>query len=140
MAATLTTTIRLAPAAKRRLAAAAKRRGISTHKFIVEAALDRADGVTDDAKLRRLEAAISKLHEVVVDELDYRTADADRQKHLKSGSKLLTGDEVRRGLGLKKLSRPVGDSRTVAEVVGFLRKGIKEAEAGQDVELDTALD
>jgi uncharacterized protein (DUF1778 family) len=100
MAATLTTTIRLAPAAKRRLAAAARRRGISTHKFILDAALDRAAGLSDDAKLARLEALAARLQEAVEDELDYRVADARWRHHVKNKTRLLTGEEVWRGLGL----------------------------------------
>jgi uncharacterized protein (DUF1778 family) len=100
MAATLTTTIRIAPAAKRRIAAAARRPGVSTHKFILEAALERAAGTADDAKLIRLEAAVARLHEAVEDELDYRTADAAWQHHLKHKTRLYTSAEVRHELGL----------------------------------------
>jgi len=100
MSATLTTTIRLAPAAKRRLANAAKRRGVSTHKFILDAALDRAAGLTHDAKLARLEALVARVQEAVEDELDYRLADARWQHHLKHKTRLSTGEEVWRGLGL----------------------------------------
>jgi hypothetical protein len=100
MGATLTTTIRLAPAAKRRLASAAKRRGVSTHKFILDAALDRAAGLTDDAKLARLEALVARVQEAVEDEVDYRLADARWQNHLQNKTRLLTGEEVWRGLGL----------------------------------------
>jgi predicted DNA-binding protein len=99
MAATLTTTIRLAPAAKRRIAAAAKRRGVSTHKFILDA-LDRAMDTTDDVKLARLEALVARVHEAVEDELDYRTAVARWDHHVKHKTPLYTGEEVWRGLGL----------------------------------------
>jgi uncharacterized protein (DUF1778 family) len=100
MAATTTTTIRISAADKRRLAAAARRRGISTHKFILEAALARAAAKPDDDKLARLEALVARVHEAVEDELDYRLADAAWQRHVKSGSRLYSSDEIKRELGL----------------------------------------
>jgi uncharacterized protein (DUF1778 family) len=100
MATTLTTTIRLTPAAKRRLAAAARRRGVSTHKFILDAALERADGGGSDAKLARLEAVAARLQEAVTDERDYRAADAAWQRHVQSGAKTLKPEEAWRELGL----------------------------------------
>jgi len=100
MASSLTTTIRLAPAAKRQVAAAAKRRGVSTHKFILDAALDRAAGLTDDAKLARLEALVASVQEAVEDAIDYRIAAARWKHHVKHKTRLYTGEEVWRGLGL----------------------------------------
>ena len=100
MAASLTTTIRLAPAAKRRIAAAARRHRVSTHKFILDAALDRANAVPDDAKLARLAALVDQVREAVEDELDYRLADARWQHHLKHKTRLYTPEESKRELGL----------------------------------------
>ena len=100
MAATLTTTIRLAPAAKRRIAAAAKRVGESPAKFISTAALARANAAPDDTKLARLERLAAALHEAVKDELDFRLADSRWQHHLAHQTRLLTGEEAWRELGL----------------------------------------
>ncbi len=100
MAATRTTTIRLAPAAKRRIAAAARRRGVSTHKFILDAALDRASAAPDDAKLIRLAALVEQVREAVEDELDYRLADARWQDHVRHKTRLYTPEEAKRELGL----------------------------------------
>jgi len=100
MVASLTTTIRLKPGAKRQLAAAAKRRGISTHKFILDAALDRAAGLTDDDKLSRLEALVASVQEAVEDEIDYRAAAAAWERHLKGKTRLYTSAEIKHELGL----------------------------------------
>jgi uncharacterized protein (DUF1778 family) len=100
MVATLTTTIRLAPAAKRRIVAAARRAGESPSKFISNAALARATATPDDSKLVSLERLAAALHEAVEDELDYRIADARWEHHLKHKTRLLTGEEVWRELGL----------------------------------------
>jgi uncharacterized protein (DUF1778 family) len=100
MAATLTTTIRLTPAAKRRIVAAARRVGESPAKFISTAALARATAAPDDTKLARLERLAAALLEAVEDELDYRLADSRWQHHLTHKTRLLTGEEVWRELGL----------------------------------------
>ena len=100
MAATRTTTIRLTPAAKRRLAAAARRHGVSTHKFILDAALDRASAAPDDDKLTRLAFLVEAVRGTVEDEIDYRIADAAWDRHLKHKPRLYTPEEVKRELGL----------------------------------------
>jgi uncharacterized protein (DUF1778 family) len=100
MAATLTTTIRLAPAAKRRIVAAARRAGESPSKFISTAALARATTAPDDTKLARLERLAAALHEAVEDELDCRLGDARWEHQLKHKPRLLTGEEAWRELGL----------------------------------------
>ena len=100
MPTTLTTTIRLAPAAKRRIAAAARRHRVSTHKFIIDAALDRANAVADDAKLVRLAALVEQVREAVEDELDVRLAESRWGQHLKHKTRLYTPEEVKRELGL----------------------------------------
>lgn len=98
--ATGTTTIRLTPAAKRRIAAAAKRQGVSTHKYIVDAAMARTVAAPDDDKLTRLAAMVEEVREAVEVELDYRIADAAWQRHLKLKTKPYTPEEAKRELGL----------------------------------------
>ena len=102
MAATLTTTIRLAPAAKRRIVAAARRAGESPSKFIATAALARATASPDApaARLALLERRATALREAGEDEIDARVGDAAWERHLATGSRLLTGEEVWRELGL----------------------------------------
>lgn len=100
MAATQTTTIRLTPAAKRRISAAARRAGLSPAKFIATAALARADAAPDDTKLARLERVAAALHAAVADEIDFRLADARWRHHLTHQTPLLTGEEAWRELGL----------------------------------------
>ncbi|MBC7365472.1 MAG: hypothetical protein H7343_01455 [Undibacterium sp.] len=100
MAATQTITIRLTPAAKRRITTAARRAGVSPAKFISTAALARADAAPDDAKLARLERVAAALHAAVADEIDFRLADARWKHHLAHKTRLLTGEEAWRELGL----------------------------------------
>jgi hypothetical protein len=100
MAATLTTTNRLAPAAKRRIVAAARRAGESPAKFISTAALARATAVPDDTKLARLERLAAALHEAVQEEMDFRLVDSRWQHHLSHKTRLFTGEEAWRELGL----------------------------------------
>ena len=102
MAATLTTTIRLAPAAKRRIVAAARRAGESPSQFISTAALARATASPDtpDARLILLERRAAALREAVEEEIDARVGDAAWERHLATGSRLRTGEEVWRELGL----------------------------------------
>jgi uncharacterized protein (DUF1778 family) len=100
MAVTRTTTIRLTSAAKRRLAAAARRRGVSTHKFILDAALDRASAPTDIDRLAKLADIVAQVKEAVEDELDVRIGDAAWERDLASGSKRLKPDDAWRELGI----------------------------------------
>jgi predicted transcriptional regulator len=100
MADTATTTIRLNPAAKRRVNAAARRHGVSTHKFIVDAALARAEAPTNDDRLAQLAALINQLKGAVEDEIDFRIADAAWKRHLKEKTRLYTPEEAKRELGL----------------------------------------
>jgi len=100
MAGSETTTIRLNPSAKRRVAAAARRHGVSTHKFILDAALARAEAPTDDDKLSRLAALVEQLREAVENEIDYRIADTAWKRHLKEKTRLYTPEEAKRELGL----------------------------------------
>ena len=100
MSATLSTSLRIPSAAKRRIAAAARRRGVSTQRFILDAALREAAAAPDAVKLARLAATVEQVREAVEDELDYRIADARWQHHLKHKTRLLTGQEVWREPGL----------------------------------------
>ena len=99
--ATIPTSIRLTPAEKRKIAAAARKRGLSPAAYIQRAALDGATPpVSSDAKLERLEKLVHQVCEAVEDELDYRTAVAAWDRHVKSGEKLLKPEEVWRELGV----------------------------------------
>ena len=55
---------------------------------------------SDDAKLARLEGLAASLLEAVEDERDARIADERWEKHLKNKTRLYTGEEVWRELGL----------------------------------------
>jgi len=99
--ATVPTSIRLTPAEKRKIAAAARRSGLRPAAYIKRAALERTvPTVGNDAKLERLADLVHQVREAVEDELDYRTAVAAWDRHVKSGEKLLSGGEARRALGL----------------------------------------
>ena len=99
--ATVPTSIRLTPAEKRKIATAARKRGLSPAAYIKRAALDATvPAVTNDAKPERLATLVHRVCEAVDDEIDYRTAVAAWDRHVKSGEKLLSGEEARRALGL----------------------------------------
>ena len=99
--ATVPTSIRLTPAEKRRIATAARKRGLSPAAYIKRVALEStAAAVPNDAKLDRLAVLVHHVREAVEDEIDYRTAVAAWDRQVKSGEKLLTGEEARRALGL----------------------------------------
>ena len=100
MSATLPTSLRIPAAAKRRIAAAARRRGVSTQKFILEAALERATAAPDDTRLARLAATVEQVREAVEDEIDARLGDAAWERHLATGSRLYSSAEIKRELGL----------------------------------------
>lgn len=55
---------------------------------------------TDVSRLRKLEARVARTLVAVEDELDYRIAVARWENHLKKKTKLFTGEEVWRELGL----------------------------------------
>ena len=99
--ATVPTSIRLTPTEKRKIATAARKRGLSPAAYIKRAALDgTVPAATNDAKLERLATLVHRVCEAVDDEIDYRTAVAAWDRHVKSGEKLLSGEEARRALGL----------------------------------------
>lgn len=95
--ATLPTSIRLSPAEKRRIAALARKRGLSHSAYIKRAALETRPA-SPDVKLARLERVAAALLEAVEDERDARTADARWEKHLAGKSRLLSREEFLRGL------------------------------------------
>ena len=93
------TSIRLSPAEKRRIATLARKRGLSPAAYIKHAAL--AEPVkSGDAKFARLEQIAAALLEAVEDERDYRLAASGWENHLKNKTRLYTGEEVWRELGL----------------------------------------
>ena len=99
--ATVPTSIRLTPAEKRKIATAARKRGLSPAAYIKRAALDATvPAVTNDAKLERLATLVHRVCEAVDDEIDYRTAVAAWDRHVKSGEKLLKPEDVWRELGV----------------------------------------
>jgi hypothetical protein len=97
--ATKPTSIRLTGAEKRRIGAAARKRGMSSAAFIKRAALEGV-GQSDDAKLLRLESLAAGLLAAVEDERDYRTASSRWESHRKGGTRLYTPEEAKRELGL----------------------------------------
>ncbi len=98
--ASVPTSIRLTPAEKRRINAAARRRGLTPAAYIKKAALEGV-GQSDDLKLARLEKLAAGLLEAVEDERDARIGDARWERHLKQKTRLYTGEEVWRELGLQ---------------------------------------
>ena len=95
--ATIPTSIRLSPAEKRKIAAAARQRGLSPAAYIKRAAL-AGPGQTDDARLARLEHLAAALLQSIEDERDARLGDAAWEKHLAGKSRLLTREQFLRGL------------------------------------------
>jgi hypothetical protein len=93
--ATIPTSIRLSPSEKRHIAAAARRRGLTTASYIRRAALS-GPMASDDVKLARLERLAASLLEAVEDERDARLGDARWEKHLAGKSRLLTREEFLR--------------------------------------------
>jgi predicted DNA-binding protein len=99
--ATVPTSIRLTPAEKRRIATAARKRGLSPAAYIKRVALESTTAaVPNDAKLERLATLVRSVYDAVEDEIDYRAAAAAWSRHLKSGAKTLSGEEARRALEL----------------------------------------
>lgn len=97
--ATHPTSIRLSPAEKRQIAAAARKRGLSPAAYIKRAAL-AGSASSDLARLSRLEKLTAAILEAVEDELDYHVAVAAWDRHVKSGAKLLKPEDVWRELGV----------------------------------------
>lgn len=97
--ATLTKSIRLTPAEKKQIDALARKKGLSPATYIKRAAL-AGSPASDISRLSRLEKATAAVLAAVEDELDYRVAVARWENHLKHKTRLLTGEEVWRGLGV----------------------------------------
>jgi predicted DNA-binding protein len=90
------TSIRLAAIEKRRIAAAARKQGITSAKFIKQAALERAASPGGMA----LAEITASLKELIEDEVDAAIA-LDRIARRKAGEgRLYTGEEAWRELGL----------------------------------------
>jgi hypothetical protein len=98
--ATTPTSIRLTAAEKKRIAALARKRGLSPAAYIKRAAL-AGPAPSDVSRLARLEKITSALLDAVEDELDARVADTRWEHHLTHQTRLYTGDEVKRELGLQ---------------------------------------
>ena len=91
------TSIRLAPSEKRKIAAAARKQGMTPAKFIKQAALERAASHEGMA----LAHLTLSLKELIEDETDAAIA-IDRIARRKSGEgRLYTGEEAWRELGLQ---------------------------------------
>lgn len=97
--ATTPTSIRLTPAEKKRIAALARKRGLSPAAYIKRAAL-AGSPPSDISRLSRLEKATAAILAAVEDELDARVGDAAWERHLKSGARSLKPEEVWRELGV----------------------------------------
>jgi hypothetical protein len=92
------TSIRLTAAERRQIAAAARKRGLSTTTFIKRAAL--AQSASPDVKLEELGQKVAELQEKIEDEMDYRNATAAWERHVGSGKRSLKPEEVWRDLGV----------------------------------------
>ena len=105
MSATLSTSLRIPTAAKRRIAAVARRRGISTQQFILDAALREAGAARPAEKLLAAElVAVTRRHLARIaaeeDAADIRVAER-RLALLDAGkTKLLTRDQAWREVGI----------------------------------------
>lgn len=97
--ATATTSIRLSPLEKRRIAALARKSGLSPSAYIKHRALAEWPD-SRDAKFAKLEKIAGALIEAVEDERDARLGDAIWENHLKNKTRLYTGEEVWREMGL----------------------------------------
>lgn len=100
------TSLRIAPADRRRIAAAARRRGLSTQKFIIDAALrETSQTRTADEQLAQELAAVTRRHlariEAAEDAEDSRLGDTAWEKYKSGKSRLLTREEFLRGVDLQ---------------------------------------
>src|ERR1700690_667695 len=99
------TSLRIPAATKRSIAAAARRRGISAQKFIIEAALREAsrDRVAEEQLAYEL-VSVTRRHlariEAVEDSEDARAGDAEWARVKAGKSHLHTPQQAKRALGL----------------------------------------
>ncbi len=99
------TSVRIPAAAKRRITAAARRRGVTTQKFILDAALREAEVIRPAEEVLATElVAVTRRHLARIaaeeDAADIRVAE-ERLGLLKSGkTKLLSRDEAWREVGI----------------------------------------
>lgn len=94
------TSIRLTVAEKRRITAAARKRGLTMTAYIKRAALEGSQFQTEDARLDKLDRISAALREAVEDVIDARDAAVAWDRHVKNKSRLYTPEEARRELGL----------------------------------------
>lgn len=96
------TSIRLTAKEKKLIATAARKRGLSPTAYIKRTALEGAAAPAPPAedRLARLEKLAATLREAVEDEIDAREAETAWAKHTAGKTRLYTGEEVRRELGL----------------------------------------
>ena len=94
------TSIRLTPAEKKSISAAARKRGLSPTAYIKRAALEGAQFQTEDARLDKLERISAALREAVMDVVDARDAAAAWDRHVTDKTRLYSSDEAKRELGL----------------------------------------
>lgn len=93
--ATHPTSIRLSPAEKRRIAAFARKRGLSPAAYMKRAIL-AGPAPSDIARLSRLEKLTAAVLEAVEDELDARVGDDRWGKYLAGKARLLSREEFLR--------------------------------------------
>lgn len=78
-----------------------RRRKVGARTFVTTSSAARTgNGSADMARLKRLEAKVAHALVAVEDEIDYRVATARWENHVKKKTRLLTGEEVWRELGL----------------------------------------
>jgi hypothetical protein len=92
------TSIRLSGPEKRRIALAARRRGISPGAYIKRAALEGHESADD--RLVRLEQLAAQLLVAVENELDAKMGDRAWSAHLAGKAALISREELLRGVDL----------------------------------------
>jgi len=93
------TSIRLSQEEKRRIATGARKHGISVAAFIKRAALG-AGSKSPDAGLARLEEMAKMLLDAIEAVRDYRMASESWDHHIRNKTRLYTGEELKREMGL----------------------------------------
>lgn len=98
----VTISLHLTPVEKRKIGAAVRKRGLSPTAYIKTVALESTTPCAPkDLKLERLAKLVHQVREAVEDELDYRTAVAAWDRHVRSGEKLIKSKDVWRVLGIR---------------------------------------
>ena len=96
--ASMPTSIRLTSSERRKITAAARKRGLTLTAFIKHAAL--AQSSSSEVKLEKLSREVAGLQEKLENEMDYRQASAAWERHLFSGKQTRKPEEVWRELGI----------------------------------------